>query len=140
VHVHRVYIDEPFLLMRWDDEHKCVFVQWRSVATSAQFRDVLTKVLAVARDNHACRFVSDTRNLELITDQDQRWMLNTWAPLAIEAGLQKVAVVIAQHWLGRMGIERIFNGQPDASDQLRSRKFDSVTGALLWVAEPHNSV
>ena len=138
--MHHVYIDEPLLLMRWDADHQCVFVQWKSVATSAQFRDVLTKVLAVVRDNHACGFVSDTRNLELITDQDQRWMWNAWAPLAIEAGLRKVAVIMAQHWLGRMGIERIFNGRHNTGDQMRSRKFDSVTGALLWVAEPHNSV
>ena len=133
---HLVYMDEPWLLMHWDAEHQCVFAEWRTLATSAEFRGALTKVLDVARDNSAFSFVNDTRNLELVTDQDQRWMRNTWAPLAVETGLKKIAVIMAQHWLSRMGIERSFEGRPDTGDHLLSRKFDSVADALLWVAEP----
>ena len=130
-----VYMDEPWLLMHWDPEHRCVFVEWKAIATSAEFRDALKKVLAVARENGAHGFVNDTRKLELVADQDQRWMRNAWAPMAIETGLRKVAVIMAQHWLGRMGIERSFERRPNTGEHLLSRKFHSVADALLWVTE-----
>src|ERR1700682_5873848 len=94
---HHVYMDEPRLLMHWDPGHQCVFVEWRTIATSAEFRGGLTQVLNVARDHSAFSFVNDTRNLELVTDQDQRWMRNTWAPLAVDTGLKKIAVIMAEH-------------------------------------------
>jgi len=93
------------------------------------------KVLGAARANAALSFVTDTRKLELVTDQDQRWMRNAWAPLAVETGMKKIAVIMGQHWLSRMGIERSFEG-PNTAEYLVSRKFDSVADALLWVAQP----
>jgi hypothetical protein len=50
--------------------------------------------------------------------------------------LKKIAVIMAQHWLGRMGIERSFEGRPNTGEHLLSGKFDSVADALLWVTEP----
>lgn len=130
------YVDEPWLLMRWDPEHRCVFAEWKAYATSAEFRGALTKALAAGRDHNAVSFVSDTRKLELVTDEDQWWLRNTWAPLAIQAGLKKIAVVMAVHGLGRMAIEHMFNGRPNTGEQLNSRTFESVADALVWAAEP----
>jgi len=37
---------------------------------------------------------NDTRKLELVSDEDQRWIRYTWAAPAIEAGIKKIAVVM----------------------------------------------
>jgi hypothetical protein len=126
-------MDKPWLLMRWDPEHQCVFAEWKAFATSAEFRGALTKALAVARDKNAFSFVSDTRNLEMVSDEDQWWIRRTWAPLAIDAGLKKIAVVMAVSGLGKMAIEHMFNGRTNPDEHLVSRKFDSVADALIWV-------
>jgi hypothetical protein len=128
-----VVMDKPWLLMRWDPEHQCVFAEWKAFATSAEFRGALTKALTVARDKHAFSFVNDTRNLEMVSDEDQWWIRRTWAPLAIDAGLKKIAVVMAVSGLGKMAIEHMFNGRTNPDEHLVSRKFDSVADALIWV-------
>jgi hypothetical protein len=128
-----VYMDKPWLLMRWDPEHQCVFAEWKAFATSAEFRGALTKALAVAKDKRAFSFVNDTRNLELVSDEDQWWIRRTWAPLAVDAGLKKIAVVMAVRGLGKMAIEHMFNGRTNTDEHLVSRKFDSVADALIWV-------
>jgi hypothetical protein len=128
-----VYIDQPWLLMRWDPEHQCVFAEWKAFATSEEFRGALTKALAVGREKHATSFVNDTRKLELVCDEDQWWLRRTWAPLAIEAGLKKIAVVMAIHGLSKMAIEHMFSGRPTTGEQMVSRKFDSVADALTWL-------
>lgn len=131
-----VYVDEPWLLMRWDSEHTCVFAEWKAFATSREFQSALTKALEVGRERHAFSFVNDTRRLELVSDEDQRWIRYTWAPLAIEAGIKRIAVVIARHGLSKMAIEEMFGGQRDAGELLQSRTFDTVANALNWLTEP----
>jgi hypothetical protein len=128
-----VDVDESWLLMRWDPEHRCVFAEWRAFATSREVQDALMKALAVCRKRSAVNFVNDTRKLELVSDEDQRWIRYTWAPLAIEAGLKRIAIVMAQHGLSKMAIEDMFKGRRNAGEQLESRLFDSVEDAFDWV-------
>ncbi|HXC79539.1 MAG TPA: hypothetical protein VNU19_21110 [Candidatus Acidoferrum sp.] len=131
-----VYLDQPWVLMRWDPEHQCVFAEWRAFATSAEFRGAMTMALAVGQDHRAISFVSDTRNLEVVTDEDQFWIRHTWAPMAIAAGLKKIGVIIAKRGLSKMAIEHMFKGRPNTGERLLSRKFDSVADAWIWLGEP----
>jgi hypothetical protein len=73
-----VYVDEPWLLMRWDSEHNCVFAEWKAFATSTEFQGALMKALEAGRSRPGFSFVNDTRRLELISDEDQRWIQYTW--------------------------------------------------------------
>jgi hypothetical protein len=77
--------------------------------------------------------VSQNCGLELVSDEDQWWIRRTWAPLAIDAGLKKIAVVMAASGLGKMANEYMFNGRTNTDAHLVSRKFDSVADALNWV-------
>ncbi len=130
-----VFIDEPWLLLRWDREHRCVFAEWKAFASSKEFQGALTKALEVGRERQPFSFVNDTRGLELISDEDQRWIRYTWAPLAIRAGVRRLAVVIAPHGLSKLAIQEMFRGRRDTGEQLQSRTFDSLAEALSWVEE-----
>jgi hypothetical protein len=130
-----VYLDEPWLLMRWDGEHRCVFAEWKAFATSSEFQGALKKALEVVEQRHAVSFVNDTRKLELVSDEDQRWLRYTWGPLVVQAGVKRLAVVIAQHGLSRMAIEEMMESAPTTDSRLESRTFDSVADAFKWVAD-----
>jgi len=131
-----VYVDEPWLLMRWDREHNCLFAEWKAFATSTEFQGALMKALEAGRSRPRFSFVNDTRKLELISDEDQRWIQYTWTPLAIEAGVRRIAVVMARHGLSKMAIERMFRERRNRDNRLQSQTFDSVADAFKWVAEP----
>lgn len=128
-----VYVDEPWLLMRWDGEHHCVFAEWRAFATSREFQGALTTALEVVRERQAVNFVNDTRQLDVISDEDQRWLRYTWAPMAAASGLRRVAVVIAEAGLSKIAIETMFKGRRRTG--LQSRMFGSLEDALSWAAE-----
>lgn len=128
-----MYVDEPWLLMRWDRAYQCVFAEWKEFSTSREFQGALTRVLEVVRERQAVNFVNDTRKLDLISDEDQRWIRSTWAPLAAASGLRRLAVVIAPHGLSRMAIETMFKGR--LQTRLQSRIFESLDDAMKWVGE-----
>src|ERR1700680_3405687 len=97
-----VYVDERWLLMRWDGEHECLVAEWKGFATSAEFQGALLKAIDVIRDKNGAAFVTDTRKLELVSDSDQRWLMSTWPTLAIAAGLKRLAIVMAKTGLSKM--------------------------------------
>src|ERR1700730_10460640 len=97
-----VYVDERWLLMRWDSEQECLLAEWKGFATSAEFRGALLKAIDVIRERNGTGFVTDTRKLELVSDADQRWLMTTWPPLAIAAGLKRLAIVMAKTGLSKM--------------------------------------
>ncbi len=119
--------------MRWDNDHQCVFAEWKAFATSEEFQGALTVALKAVRERQAVNFVNDTRKLELISDEDQHWIRYSWAPLAAVSGLRRIAVVIAPHGLSKMAIEEMFKGRRRTT--LQSRTFNSVEDAMKWVGE-----
>jgi hypothetical protein len=128
-----VYVDEPYLSIRWDRVHRHVFSEWRAFANSIELRSSLLKGIQAIRDNHAAAYVSDARKLKVIVHEDQKWIHDKWMPLAQEAGLKRLAFVTAPTGLGKLTIE-------DVSDlvdhnELQSRTFDSVSSARQWVSE-----
>lgn len=48
-----VYVDEPYLSIRWDSLHKHVLSEWKGFANSQELRAGLTRGIQAITDNHA---------------------------------------------------------------------------------------
>jgi hypothetical protein len=132
-----VYVDEPYLSIRWDRVHRHVLSEWRAFANSIELRSSLLKGIQAIRDNQAAAYVSDARKLKVIVHEDQRWIRDKWMPLAQEAGLKRLAFVTAPSGLGKLTVEDV-SGLVD-HHELQSRTFDSMAAARQWVAEARAS-
>ena len=125
-----VHLDEPWLLIRWDNDHQCIYAQFKAFANSDEFRAGCLKILEAIRDRHATSLVSDNRKLEGVVNEDQLWIRDTWFPLAVETGLTRIATVLARTGLGRIASEDIIRR---AGEEVFIRTFDSLPEALSWV-------
>jgi len=120
----RVYVDEPWLLMRWDSARRLVHSEWSAFANSAGLRAGLLKGIQAIKDQRAVAYVTDTRKVKVVVHDDQKWIEDTWLPLALEAGLKRIGVVTAASGLGTLTVEDVV-GLVD-HDGLLSRSFDSL--------------
>ena len=128
-----IYVDEPYLSIRWDVLHNHVFSEWRGFANSAELRSCLLKGIEAITDNRAAAYVSDARKLKVIVHEDQEWIKETWMPLAINAGLKRLAFVTSSTGLGRLTITDVVTLVDDHG--VKSRTFDSLTAARQWVRQ-----
>jgi hypothetical protein len=128
-----VYVDEPYLSIRWDSVHNHVLSEWKAFANSIELRASLLKGIRAIKEHKAIAYVSDARKIRVIVHEDQRWIRETWLPLAIEAGLKRIAFVTAPSGLGKLTIGDVallIDG-----DRVQSRTFDSMTSARQWISE-----
>ncbi|MHB8613888.1 MAG: hypothetical protein ACYDAL_15920 [Candidatus Dormibacteraceae bacterium] len=128
-----VYVDEPYLSIRWDGLHHHVYSEWRAFASSVELRRGLLAGIQAIRDNHATAYVSDARKVKVIVHADQQWIKEKWVPLAQQAGLNRLAFVTAPTGLGKATIEDV-SALVD-HHELQSRTFDSMAAARTWVSE-----
>ena len=128
-----VYVDQPYLSIRWDGVHKHVHSEWKGFANSEEFRSSLLIGLQAITDNHAAAYVSDARKLRVIVHEDQRWVQEKWLPLAMQAGLRRIAFVTSSTGLGRLTIQDVVDLVDDHG--LESRTFSSLEAARHWVSE-----
>jgi hypothetical protein len=128
-----VYVDEPFVSIRWDGLHSHVLTEWKGFANSEELRAALLKGIQAIVDNHAAAYVSDARKLRVIVHEDQAWISEKWMPLALQAGLRRLAFVTASSGLGRLTVRDVVNLVDHHG--LESRTFSSLQAARQWVAE-----
>ena len=130
---HGVYVDEPYLSIRWDGLHHHIYSEWHAFASSVELRRGLLSGIQAIRDNHATAYVSDARKVKVIIHADQQWIKEKWMPLAQQAGLKRLAFVTAPTGLGKLTIEDV-SGLVD-HNELQSRTFDSMAAARQWVSQ-----
>ena len=128
-----VYVDQPWLMMRWDPVHKIVHSEWRAFANSAELRAGLRRGIEAIKDHQAIGYLTDTRKVKVIVHDDQTWIKETWLPQAVAAGLKRIAVVTATHGLGKLTVEEVVGLTDDQG--LVSRTFESADAAWQWVSQ-----
>ena len=128
-----VYVDEPYLSIRWDGLHHHVYSEWHAFASSVELRRSLLSGLQAIRDNHATAYISDARKVKVIVHADQEWIKEKWMPLAKQAGLKRLAFVTSPTGLGQATIEDV-SALVD-HNELESRTFDSMAAARQWVSQ-----
>jgi hypothetical protein len=129
---HEVFSDERWLRIEWDSVHRCVYAEWKAFANSSEFRASSTRILDAIRARGADSFVSDNRRLEGIADQDQLWLRDTWVPMAVAAGVKRIAVVVPHHGLGKIASEEIL-GRIEMQ-VFATRTFSTVSEATEWAS------
>ena len=129
----KVFLDEPWVTIRWDSAHDCVHSEWKAFANSVEFRAALMQGVQAVKETGALGYLSDTRKIKLIVHEDQKWIDEVWAPLMLAAGLKRMALVTAAMGLGKMTVEE--SARMVDSKESFLRTFDSVAGALKWLAE-----
>ena len=128
-------MDTPWLLMTWDGSHRCVVAEWKAFATHSEFQGAFMKAIEALGARKAGGFVNDVRKLESVNDEDRRWLRQTWAPMALAAGLKRLAAVAAPYGLARFAVDEM--RKESRQPILDWRIFTTMSDALEWIAGEH---
>lgn len=128
----KVYLDTPYILIRWDGHGPWVYVKWKAWANSTEYRAAQEVVILALRDNHASRNLVDATDSRVVSDADQKWLVENWMARAEAAGRRWTAVVLPKSALGRT-IEENIDKHP-RSDWTKIAHFETVDDAAAWLA------
>jgi hypothetical protein len=125
-----IYLDAPYLSIRWRSVPQILYAEWKGFATSAEFRAALLTGVRAIRERHIVGYVSDARKARVVLAEDEKWARQVWLPQAVDAGLKRMAIVTASAGLGKMAYDDAATAMD--SHGLSMRTFDSVAAATTW--------
>jgi len=96
-----------FLHLNHDPAGATLETEWLGFVNSEQLRSSLAEALRLARQLRVKGWVANNILLRTIRPADQDWINEVWFPEFAKLGVERLAIVISQDGLNRMGIENI---------------------------------
>ncbi len=93
----KVYLDAPYLSIRWEGKASRMVVEWKAWATSDEFRAAYDTIIAAIRENRATRLLIDLRKTRVLAEEDQKWLAEDWVPRSVQAGLRSAVSVLGRY-------------------------------------------
>lgn len=128
----KIYLETPYVLVRWDGDGPWVFVKWKAWANSAEYRVAQEAVIVALRENHASRNLIDSTDSKVVSEEDQQWLVQDWMPRAVAAGRRWTAIVLPKSALGRTIAENI--DKHPRSKLVKVEHFQTVDEAAAWLS------
>ncbi|HUY72969.1 MAG TPA: hypothetical protein VMW11_00490 [Candidatus Dormibacteraeota bacterium] len=129
------YLDLPGVaVVKWDPGLRSVFVELQGWANDLEVEAILDTGLRALTEHHGSRWLADGRNMKVVRQADQEWIIENWMPRALAAGLRRNAVVTAKSGLAMRNLEDMLAKVP--SDRLEVGYFPTVDLAAAWLIRP----
>jgi hypothetical protein len=103
----KIHLDNPYVLLGWDDELRAVVFKWKKFATSEAYREAMNLTITLLEQNSGNLIMCDSTHQGVISLEDQRWTTEEWNPHAIRAGLKKTAILMPEKVVTQMAIDKM---------------------------------
>jgi hypothetical protein len=91
-----VYFNRPGVaVVTWDPTLRTVYIDVQGWADLTELAAVLEAGLQALTEHHGSQWLADARNVKVISQPDQDWIVQEFFPRALAAGLKRIALVIA---------------------------------------------
>lgn len=128
-----VYYSVPGVAtVRWDAEHRNVFVEWDGWANSAEFSALLDAEVRALQENGGSCLLADCRRQRVLNPADQDAADREWTPRAIMAGLKRFAIVLPESDMAAGHLQERLGKVPKSAMEVAY--FGSVEEAREWLA------
>ena len=123
-----------YLLLHHDPVSNVLETEWQDFVNSDQLRVSLTEVLRLARQHRIRGYVANNTLLRTIRPADQDWINEQWFPEFAKLGVQRLAIVVSQDAMNRMGIANIMQ-RATAHIPFDTQHFAEANDARRWAAD-----
>jgi hypothetical protein len=137
----KIYFQREYVMLFYEQEKSLAGAVWTGFMSSDEFREAITKCLALIHECEIRLWLADNRGLKAIRQADQQWMVEEAVPQLVASSLTKMASLVPDDIFGQMALNNLYSR---VGDQLH---FENATckntqDALLWLLTeiPYTSI
>jgi hypothetical protein len=127
-----VLVEESVCSLWYYPKEKIVHHELRAFVHGARFRNLLDKGLDAFKQHGACKWLSDDRGNNALSQDDAEWAMSDWAPRVIAAGWKYWAVVMPEKVMGQINMKRWIKEYSDRG--VTVQHFTDPNLAFEWLA------
>jgi hypothetical protein len=126
-----IFYQSKNLVVTWDDSIRCAVLQLDRYVAGEEFRKAADSTLNLLERRHACKLLTNSSEMRVLPQDDQRWVDEDWRPRATAAGLRYNAVVIPKNAIAQLTVETMMKKVPAGAIELAY--FSDIEEAKSWL-------
>jgi hypothetical protein len=127
------YFDSSFATVQYDERTGAVVGELREFVKGEPFQEYMDAIIDAIADQSTTKVIADTSSFEgALTEDDQVWSVQDWAPRAEEAGLETMALVMPESVLAKMSVDNIIEM---TDDSIKRDVFSDREKAEEWIRQ-----
>ncbi|MDP1834987.1 MAG: hypothetical protein Q8K75_03565 [Chlamydiales bacterium] len=124
------YFESKYVTVSWQESQQCIHTVWHGYVPSAEFRKGLLKGIELGIKVHAKRWLSDLRDMHIISIEDQKWIETTFYPRMLLVGIRKLAFLKPTLPVTLMSVQRVIKKYDNK--RLETAFFAEAGQAYAW--------
>jgi len=122
---------DAHLTVAWVERFGATVNTWTGFLQGEEFRTRMDRCLELLRGASATAIVANVQDFRPLLQDDQDWSNDDWAPRAVAAGLQRMAVVLPRSVFSQIAVTRVVQRLDDSPIWLT--QVAEVVDALRWL-------
>jgi formate dehydrogenase maturation protein FdhE len=110
-----------------------IYINWEFMIEENFFREGMETLIEMMEEHKTGKILSNVTQLGPLSDEDQKWCIDSWLPRALAIGYSSIANIISEDIFGKMAIEDILNNAAEKSP-IKIQYFDNEEKAVEWLA------
>ena len=130
-----VFYNQPGVaVVTWDPVIGAACIEWQGWANPTEFAAANDAIITALKRHRGTKALGDGHNMKVIQQSDQDWIIQSWFPRAIAAGMTRMALIPSKSGLARTIVEDLIARVP--GNQLDVAYFATVKEAQAWLTRP----
>jgi hypothetical protein len=118
-------------------EIKALWVEWFGYPTEKEYKSIMLEGLALVKERKLEYWITDARKWQLMSEEAGLWTVNEALPIAVQNGLRRFALIVAQEIFAKISTESVGENIKDQlkafqMNNLQARYFNSLEEAMQW--------
>jgi len=128
-----VSVDSDRCVVSRDAEIGALVFTWREEASDEAFRRPSRDVASLLEERAERKLLTDCRQLGQVSMDDLQWAAEEWVPLAVDGGIEYLAVVYPEDTIGQLNMDSVARSDSGREAAFMPFFTDEMADARRWL-------
>jgi len=135
----KYYYNESVCQVYYVEDKNYIHTNWEGYCPTKKFRAACTAIITALKETRTGKVLIDATRAKSASPEDQKWVMEEWAPLAIEAGYKKLVYILPADIFGEFSSKNVLK-QTTARGDIETLTVNTIEDALEWILNEENQV
>jgi hypothetical protein len=127
-----VYLEDFYQTISWDETLRYFTLEARGFVPDEKTKAGMEQLLEFFQQQGASKLLLDLKQTAPFSKDLEVWLIQSWYPRMIAAGLKNLALVLPQNALARLHLDKAVAKKP--LPNLETELFEKLAPAIKWLS------
>lgn len=119
--------------IEYDDDIGGIVHRWDRFVQDETFREGSETMLSAIEDHSVSKLLIDSRELNVVSDEDTEWLFSDLVPRLADAGIRYTVTVYEESTIAKMNMDKIAENAEESNEVGESHMTTDLDDARSWL-------